>query len=77
MPAMATPLSVTRKVMAAASRCASSLSADARPVPMVPSSASPAMALTSYFGNAVSNPVMTAPKMPITMYRNPQVTAAV
>ena len=56
-PATTTPLSVTKKVMSAASRWDSSRKAAARPLPMVPNSASPAIATTSSLGNAVSSPV--------------------
>ena len=49
-----TPDKVTRKVVNAASRSDSSRTAAARPPPMVPINASPAMAATSSFGYAVS-----------------------
>ena len=63
--------------MSAASRWLSSCKATARPLPMVPSRARPAMATTSSLGNAVSKPVTAAPKIPISTYSTPQDTAAV
>src|SRR5690606_14909761 len=77
MPAMTTPLSVTRKVMSAASRCRSSCSAVCRPPPMLPSSAMPAIAITSSRGNAISRPGTNAPTRPMAPYSAPQTTAAV
>ena len=55
MPAKETPEAVTRKVTSAGSRRDSSRNASARLLPMVPSSAMPAMAMISSFGNAVNN----------------------
>ena len=67
MPAIPPPLSVTRRVISAASRCDSSFTAAASPLPMLPSKASPAITATSSFGNAVSNPAITAPNRPRTV----------
>jgi hypothetical protein len=65
MPAKATPEAVTRKVSSAGSRSASWLRAAASPLPIVPSSAKPAMASTSSRGKARKSEPTVAPKMPM------------
>jgi hypothetical protein len=66
MPAITTPLSVTRKVMMAASRSLLSCSAAWRPLATVLISASPAIATTRVLGKASSAPMMVAPNRPTT-----------
>ena len=61
------PLSVTKKVISAGSRCLSSRRAEAKPLPMVLNNAIPAMATTNSFGKEVSSPVTKAPNSPITI----------
>ena len=60
IPSSDSPLSVTRNVTSAGSRQRRSAIAVASPPPIVPSSAKPATASTSAFGNAPISPA-TAP----------------
>jgi hypothetical protein len=65
MPASTTPEAVTRKVSKAGSRSASWASALASALPIVPSSAKPAIARTNSFGKARKSAPTVAPKSPI------------
>ena len=76
MPSSSTPLSVTRKVITATSRCRSGPSPATRLLAMVDSSASPATACTSCIGKAASSPATITPPMPITIISTPQTAAA-
>ncbi|MNV98397.1 hypothetical protein D3C71_1936470 [compost metagenome] len=67
IPAIDNPEAVTRNVTSAGSRSASSRIATARLLPIVPSSAIPASAATSSFGNAANTAATVAPNSPTTI----------